>query len=105
MQLRCGLERRYAVEGSKFDLRWWRERRKRIGRMASASHIGRGIRIVSVKQVVGNGEERIECGPKPSGLLLQSRISMCDFFPKAQYPIVSKQLRKITPSKYVSSCS
>lgn len=34
-----------------------------MGRSASASHTGRGRRIVSVKQVVGRGEERIEAGP------------------------------------------
>lgn len=31
--------------------------------MASASHIGRGIKNVSMKQDVGRGEERIDFGP------------------------------------------
>ena len=37
--------------------------KKRIGRMARASQVGRGTRIVSTKQVVGMGEESAECGP------------------------------------------
>lgn len=39
------------------------ERRKRIGRRTSETHIGSGIRTVSVKQDVGRGEETFECGP------------------------------------------
>ncbi len=34
-----------------------------MGRRTRASHIGRGIRMVSVKHDVGSGEERFECGP------------------------------------------
>jgi len=43
-----------------------------MGRERIASQMGRGMRIVSMKQVVGIGEERVECGPKPSGRLVQS---------------------------------
>ncbi len=34
-----------------------------MGRKKSASQMGRGMRIVSTKQVVGTGEESVECGP------------------------------------------
>jgi len=43
-----------------------------MGKRKSASQVGRGTRIVSMKQVVGMGEERVECGPKPSGRFGQS---------------------------------
>lgn len=36
---------------------------KRAGNRRRAIHTGRGMRIVSTKQVVGIGEEREECGP------------------------------------------
>jgi hypothetical protein len=39
------------------------ERAKRMGRTRRENQIGSGMRIVSVKQVVGKGEERVECGP------------------------------------------
>jgi len=48
------------------------ERMNRMGKKRSASQIGAGMRIVSMKQVVGIGEERVECGPKPSGRWVQS---------------------------------
>ena len=38
-------------------------RAKRIGRRASAIQTGSGMRMVSVKQDVGRGEEIVECGP------------------------------------------
>jgi hypothetical protein len=57
------MERRWRVEGLKFVFRWWMERAKRRGRSRRESQMGRGMRIVSVKQVVGRGEERVECGP------------------------------------------
>lgn len=63
-------------------LRWWSPKAKRIGTKARASQVGRGMRITSVKQVVGRVEElRREDGPKPSGLFVQSileSISSCD---------------------------
>lgn len=43
-----------------------------MGRSRRATHTGRGIKIVSTKQDVGIGEEILECGPKPSGRLVQS---------------------------------
>jgi hypothetical protein len=55
--------RRYRVEGLKLIFRRWIDRRKRMGRKKSASQMGRGMRIVSTKQVVGTGEESVECGP------------------------------------------
>ena len=55
--------RRCAVEGSKFCFRWWSEIVMRRGRRNKAIQTGRGIMIVSTKQVVGIGEERVECGP------------------------------------------
>jgi hypothetical protein len=57
------MERRWRVEGLKFVFRWWIDRAKRMGRTRRESQIGSGMRIVSVKQVVGRGEERVECGP------------------------------------------
>jgi hypothetical protein len=57
------------VEGLKFDFRWWMLRTKSAGRRRSESQTGRGMRITSTKQVVGMGEERVECGPFMSGQL------------------------------------
>jgi hypothetical protein len=39
------------------------ERRKRIGTKKRPSQTGRGMRIVSTKQDVGMGEERVDDGP------------------------------------------
>lgn len=34
-----------------------------MGRRSSASQVGKGMRMLSVKQVVGSGEARKDCGP------------------------------------------
>lgn len=39
------------------------ETTRRIERVQSASQVGKGMRMLSIKQDVGRGEERVECGP------------------------------------------